>query len=210
MDYDEPLFRAMADIDKVCPYLHMPAQSGSDRILKAMNRHYTVGQYLDALDKARDIVSDIAIASDFIVGFPGETDQDFEQTVELVKKARYKNLFAFKYSPRPGTKTDNKMQDDIPDEVKKARNIELLKIQEKISRIDNEKFLHRQMRVLVEGRSKKAHLNQAQNEGNPQLIGRTAGDYIVVFNGPESLKGNFACVEIEKTAPLTLFARLVD
>lgn len=208
MNYDEPLFRAMADIEKVCPYLHMPAQSGSDRILKAMNRHYTVGQYLDTLEKARDMVPEIAIASDFIVGFPGEGEDDFEQTVELVKRARYKNLFAFKYSPRPGTTTDKRMRDDVPDEVKKARNIELLKVQEGISREDNKRFLGRRVKVLVEGLSKKAHLNRAENDGNPQLIGRTAGDYIVVFNGPESLRGSFAYVEIEKTAPLTLFGRL--
>ncbi|MCK4960650.1 MAG: tRNA (N6-isopentenyl adenosine(37)-C2)-methylthiotransferase MiaB, partial [Planctomycetes bacterium] len=98
--FDEEILHAMADIPKVCPYLHIPAQSGSDRILKAMNRNYTAGQYLDLLDKARGIVKDIAIAGDFIVGFPSESEDDFQATVDLVKKARYKNCFVFKYSPR--------------------------------------------------------------------------------------------------------------
>jgi tRNA-2-methylthio-N6-dimethylallyladenosine synthase len=208
LDYDEPLFHAMADIDKVCPYLHMPAQSGSDRILKAMNRKYTVGQYLETLDKARDIVPGITIASDFIVGFPGESGEDFEKTVNLVKRARYKNIFAFKYSPRPGTKTESRMADDVPEDVKKIRVNKLLKIQEDISRRDNERFVDTRMKVLVEGLSKKGHLNNADGQKYPQLISRSAGDYIVVFNGSESLTGKFTEVEIKKTSALTLFGML--
>ena len=208
MDYIDPLFKTMADIEKVCPYLHMPAQSGSDTILKAMNRKYTSGQYLDLIARARDYVPEIAVAGDFIVGFPGETDEDFEKTVELIKKVRYKNIFAFKYSPRPGTKTDKKLEDNIPEEIKKARNIELLAVQEVISEEDNKRFNARTVKVLVEGLSKKPHLNQAGQEENPQLIGRTADDYIVVFNGPASLAGGFADVTIDKTASLTLFGSL--
>lgn len=209
LNHDEDLFKAMGELDKVCPYLHMPAQSGSDRILKAMNRHYSAQQYLDQLAVARSYVPDIAIAGDFIVGFPGETDEDFEATVELVKKANYKNIFAFKYSPRPGTKTDKKLEDNIPEEIKKLRNNELLKVQEQISAEYNKRYEGKILEVLVEGPSKKAHLNKAQNANNPQLIARTATDHIVVFNGPESLAGNFAQVEIEKTMPLTLFGNLV-
>ncbi|AQQ72504.1 (Dimethylallyl)adenosine tRNA methylthiotransferase MiaB [Limihaloglobus sulfuriphilus] len=205
LDYDEPLFHAMADIDEVCPYLHMPAQSGSDRVLKAMNRKYTVGQYLETLDKARDIVSGITIASDFIVGFPGESEDDFEKTVNLVQKARYKNIFAFKYSPRPGTKTETRMADDVPEEIKKIRVNKLLKIQEDISRQDNAALVGTRMKVLVEGPSKKAHLNNADHQKYPQLISRSAGDHIVVFNGPEILSGKFARVEIKKASALTLF-----
>ena len=210
LGYDEPLFKAMAGIDKVCQYLHMPAQSGSDRILKAMNRHYTADQYLEILDKARDMMPDIAIAGDFIVGFPGETDEDFEQTVDLIKKAQYKNIFAFKYSPRPGTRTEKKFEDNISDEIKKYRNVELLKVQEVISEEYNKRFIKEKVRVLVEGPSKKPHLNKAQNKDYPQLIGRTATDYITVFNGPESLTGNFADVVIEKTKSLTLFGKLAE
>jgi len=203
------LMQAMADLPKVCKYLHIPAQSGSDKILKAMNRHYTAPEYLDLLDTARQIVPDITIAGDFIVGFGGETDEDFEQTVELVKKARYKNCFVFKYSPRPGTVSEKKLQDNILLEVKKRRNYRLLEVQEKISREISTEFQERRVTVLVEGLSKKPHLNAAENNDNPQLIGRTADDWIVVFNGPESLAGHFAKVKITKTSPLTLFGQLI-
>ncbi|MFI4912293.1 MAG: tRNA (N6-isopentenyl adenosine(37)-C2)-methylthiotransferase MiaB [Sedimentisphaeraceae bacterium JB056] len=208
LKYDEPLFKAMGQIEKVSPYLHMPAQSGSNNILKAMNRKYTAEQYLDMLALARDYVPDIAIASDFIVGFPGETDQDYQQTVELVQKAFYKNIFVFKYSPRPGTKTDRKLEDSVPEEVKKERNNHLLGIQEPISGRFNEQFMGKTVEVMVEGLSKKPHLNNADGLNNPQLIGRTSQDGIVVFNGPESLSGSFAKVKINKTAPLTLFGEL--
>jgi len=108
----------MADLPKVCPYLHIPAQSGSDIILREMNRQYTADWYIGLLDKARNIVPDIAIAGDLIVGFPGETDEDFQATVNLVKKARYRNCFVFKYSPRPGTTSEKRLQDTVPTEIK--------------------------------------------------------------------------------------------
>jgi len=206
--YDE-ILGAMADLPKVCNYLHIPAQSGSDKILKAMNRNYTASKYLELLDKARAVVPDIAIAGDFMVGFPGETEEDFQATVSLVEKARYKNCFVFKYSPRPGTAADKRLQDTISIEVKKRRNIALLAVQEKISDELSKRFLGKTVAVLVEGLSKKPHLN-AENGGNrPQLVGRTATDYIVVFNGPVSLAGQFAKVKITETSPLTLFGKLI-
>jgi len=208
-EFFDEILQAMADLPKVCNYLHIPAQSGSDKILSAMNRHYTAGRYLELLAKARDIVPDIAVAGDFMVGFPGETEADFEATVDLVKKARYKNCFIFKYSPRPGTTADKRLEDNVPLEVKKRRNIELLAVQEKISGRLNAEFLGKKVRVLVEGLSKKPHLNVAENKDNPQLIGRTAADYIVVFNGPASLAGRFVEVKITQTSPLTLFGELL-
>jgi len=208
VDFDEAILRAMADLPKVCPYLHIPAQSGSDRILKAMNRRYTAAGYLDLLAKARDIVDGIAIAGDFIVGFSGETDADFAATVQLVEKAKYKNCFIFKYSPRPGTRADDKLADTVPAEVKKQRNIELLRVQNEISGEYNKRFLGRTLEVLAEGPSKKPHLDSAEHAGQPQLVGRTATDYIVVFNGPRSLAGRFAKVKITKVSPLTLFGKL--
>jgi len=207
-DFDERIFKAMADLPKVCRYLHIPAQSGSGKILKAMNRQYTCAEYLDLLQKARQIVPDIAIAGDFIVGFPGETEEDFQKSVELVQKAQYKNCFIFKYSPRPGTRADEKKADDVPMEVKKQRNMKLLAVQEEISRNFNKSFIGRAVKVLVEGVSKKAHLDKADKEEHPQLIGRTSIDYIVVFNGPQSLAGRFADVRITRTSALTLFGEL--
>ncbi|MCK5000586.1 MAG: tRNA (N6-isopentenyl adenosine(37)-C2)-methylthiotransferase MiaB [Anaerohalosphaera sp.] len=207
--FDPAILNAMANLPKVCPYLHIPAQSGSDRILKAMNRKYTSAQYLDLIAQAKETVPGIAIASDFIVGFPGETDDDFAATVDLVQKARFKNSFVFKYSPRPGTHATKEMEDNVPDEVKKQRNIDLLDVQNQIAEVDNQHFLGKTMEVLVEGLSKKPHLNKAENDNNPQLIGRTATDYIAVFNGPEELAGGFAKVRITRTSPLTLFAKLI-
>jgi tRNA-2-methylthio-N6-dimethylallyladenosine synthase len=206
--YFDQICNAMAALEKVCPYLHIPAQSGSDKILKAMNRRYTASQYLDLLDRARQAVPDIAIAGDFIVGFPGETDEDFNATAELLRAAEYKNCFIFKYSPRPGTEGHKQLTDDVPMEIKKQRNIELLAIQEQVSGPLSEKFLNRTVRVLVESLSKKPHLNQSENQSNPQLVSRTSDDWIVVFNGPQSLTGQFANVKITKTAPLTLFGQL--
>lgn len=209
-DFNERIFKAMIELPKVCRYLHIPAQSGSDKILKAMNRHYTCAEYLDLLQKAREIVPDISIAGDFIVGFPGEAEKDFQKSVELVKKAQYKNCFIFKYSPRPGTKADDKLMDDVPVEVKKQRNTELLAAQSQISEKFNKTFIGKTVKVLVEGISKRAHLDNADKRGFPQLMGRTAGDYIVVFDGPENLVGQFVDVNITRTSALTLFGDLVD
>ena len=209
-EYYEEILQVMADSPKVCRYLHMPAQSGSDRILKAMNRHYTAAHYLELIDKARAVVPDIAVAGDFIVGFPGETEEDFQATVDLTRKARYKNCFVFKYSPRPGTTADKHLADSIPDEVKQRRIVELLAVQEQISGELNQAFLGRQVTVLVEGPSKKAHVNPTDGDDRPQLVGRTSTDHIVVFNGPVSLAGQFAQVRITRTSPLTLFGELCE
>ncbi len=205
--YDE-ILRVMASSEKVCKYLHMPAQSGSDRILRAMNRHYRAAEYLELLERAREIVPGIAVAGDFIVGFPGETDEDFQATAELVRKARYKNCFVFKYSPRPGTTADRRLRDTVGADVKQRRNVELLAVQEEVSEELSRAYLGRTVRVLVEGLSKKAHVNPRDEQDQPQLVGRTSTDYIVVFNGPPARAGGFAEVEITRTAPLTLFGEL--
>lgn len=207
-EYFDEICKAMTNLPKVCHYLHMPAQSGSDKILKAMNRRYTAAQYLDLLDRAQTYVPDIAIAGDFIVGFPGETDEDFQASVTLVQKTSYKNCFIFKYSPRPGTTTDKRLADNVPTEIKQQRNIELLEVQEAISENLSKEFIGKTVKVLVEGLSKKPNLNTKDGETNPQLIARTSSDWIVVFNGPVSLAGNFANVKVTKTSPLTLFGEL--
>ncbi|MDD5064573.1 MAG: tRNA (N6-isopentenyl adenosine(37)-C2)-methylthiotransferase MiaB [Phycisphaerae bacterium] len=207
-EFYEQILKAMAELPKVCHYLHMPAQSGSDKILKAMNRNYTAGKYLELIEKAREIVPGIAISGDFMVGFPGETEDDFEQTVSLVEKTRYKNCFIFKYSPRPGTAAEKRLQDTVPEEVKRQRNIKLLAVQEKISDELAKEYLGTEVKVLVEGPSKKANVNTCEKNGFVQLVGRTADDWIVVFDGPVSLAGEFAKVKITKTSPLTLFGEM--
>jgi tRNA-2-methylthio-N6-dimethylallyladenosine synthase len=215
--YDEffgRIVQAMAGSAKICHYLHMPAQSGSDRILRAMNRRYTAAHYLDLIERARAAVPDIAVAGDFIVGFPGETQEDFEATIDLVRKALYKNSYVFKYSPRPGTTAEKRLADTVPAEVKQQRNVELLAVQDRISAELNQAFLGRQVTVLVEGPSKKqarstgdAQMGQAASAAI-QLVGRTSTDHIVVFDGPRSLAGGFARVRITRTSPLTLFGDL--
>jgi len=207
-EFFDEILQAMADLPKVCNYLHMPAQSGSDKILRAMNRRHTAGEYMELLAKAKAVVPDIAISGDFIVGFPGETEDDFQQTVGLVKKARYKNCFIFKYSPRPGTTADKKLEDNVPAELKKRRNTKLLAVQERISDELSRKFLGKTVEILVEGLSKKPHLNSAGSADRPQLVGRTSADWIVVFNGQQSLAGEFAKVKITRTSPLTLFGEI--
>ena len=208
-EFFDRVLQVMAASPKVCNYLHLPAQSGSDKILRAMNRNYTAAWYLELLDRARTIVSGIAIAGDFIVGFPGETEDDFQATVDLLTKARYRNSFIFKYSPRPGTTADKRLKDTVHPEVKQKRIAELLEVQEKISDQLSRDYLGKQVKILVEGLSKKSHINTAGDDKTPQLLGRTDTDYIVVFNGPASLTGQFVKVKITKTSPLTLFAELL-
>jgi tRNA-2-methylthio-N6-dimethylallyladenosine synthase len=208
-EFEDSVLYAIAENPKICPYLHIPAQSGSNEILKQMNRNYTVEHYTALLERARNIVPGISISSDFIVGFPGETDEDFRLTAELIKKARFKNSFIFKYSQRPGTTAEKRLEDSVPEEIKQQRNLELLEIQNEICAEDSRKLLNQQVRVLVEGLSRKPHVNSAEFMNNPQLIGRTSNDYIVVFNGPASLAGNFATVKVTRTTGLTMFGELI-
>lgn len=211
-NFDHQCIDAMAELEKVCPYLHMPAQSGSDEMLKRMNRHYTIEKYLEIIEYARDKVADISFAGDFICGFSGETERDHELTLELLKKVRYKNCFAFKYSVRPGTKAADQFPDDVPEEVKQRRLAELLELQKKISQEDNAKLADTNTKVLVEGLSKSPHLANSikglDNDQYPQLVGRTGGDQIVVFNGPENLAGKIVEVKIVNASSLTLFGNL--
>ena len=155
-DMSDELLYAVRDLPKVCPYLHVPAQSGCNEMLKRMKRMYTVEFYREMMARCREIVPDVAISSDFIVGFSGETEESFEKTCDLVREARFKNSFIFKYSPRPGTKAFELYPDDVPEEVKKRRNNELLDLQTEISEEDNAEQIGRTVEVLVEGPSKKA------------------------------------------------------
>ena len=213
--FDRAILQAMRDLPKVCEYLHIPAQSGSDRILKAMGRHYSRADYDRLIDDAREIVGEVGIAGDFIVGFPGETDEDFQASVELVRRTRYKNSYIFKYSPRPGTAAAKNLMDDVPLEIKRSRNNELLAVQQEVSLEHNRSMIGRVVEVLVEGKSPLAKKRNKQHrpEGKAgsndlaQLTGRTRTDHIVVFDGPESLAGKYVDVEITDATALTLIGR---
>jgi tRNA-2-methylthio-N6-dimethylallyladenosine synthase len=130
-DMNEELVRTMSELDKICPWLHVPAQSGSDRVLRRMKRHYTSDRYLELVETARRWLPEVTFSGDFIVGFPGETDEDFRMTLELVRKVRYDQTFNFKYSERPATPAA-KLDDDVPLEVKKERLAELMAVQEEV------------------------------------------------------------------------------
>ncbi len=201
------LLEAVRDLPKVTPYLHVPAQSGSNRILRRMKRGYTAEEYREMLLEARATIPEVAVTSDFIVGFPGETDEDYQQTVELVRQGRFKNSFIFKYSPRPNTKAAELYEDDVPEEVKRRRNNELLAVQNAISLEDNQPLVGRRVEILVEGPSKVAR-KQAADTDVVQLVGRAACDRIVVFDGPQDLAGRILPVEIERADAVTLFGRL--
>src|SRR5215212_2386859 len=131
-DFTDEALQAMRDCERICRYLHVPAQHGSDRVLKLMNRGYTSGEYVDFIDRAREHMPDVSIASDFIVGFPTETEAEFESTIDLVRRCRFKNSFIFKYSPRPGTVAIDRFEDDVPEDVKRRRNKALLAVQAEV------------------------------------------------------------------------------
>ena len=205
-EFTDDVFRAMAEVPAVCEYLHMPAQSGSDRILAAMKRGYTSAEYLELVARGRAMVPGLSLAGDFIVGFCGETEEDFQATVRMIKAVRYKNCFVFKYSPRPGTAAAKKLVDDVPVEIKKRRNNELLAVQEEISLEINGGFIGRTAEILVEGPSKTARKKPLSS--GRQMSGRTRGDHIVVFDAPEGseeLTGRLAKVLIRDASALTLF-----
>jgi tRNA-2-methylthio-N6-dimethylallyladenosine synthase len=187
----------------------MPAQSGSDRILKKMRRQYTSSHYRELVEMAKSIVPGIKIASDFIVGFPGETEEDFQDTVNLLNYVRCQNSFIFKYSPRTGTAAIE-LIDDVIEETKKSRNHTLLELQKKISTEENRKMHGKSVEVLVEGESKS-------NAG--RLIGRTRQNQIVAFSPPEginqadvssAMEGTLVNIEIVDSTDLTLFGSLRD
>lgn len=208
-DMTDDLLHAVRDLEKVSPYLHVPVQSGSDEVLKRMKRGYTVGQYREMLQRIREIVPGNAVSSDFIVGFCGETDADFQQTVDLVEESRFKNSFIFKYSEREGTRGAELFIDDVPFLVKQERNNHLLQIQNRISLEDNQSQIGRTVDVLIEGPSKSAKKQGEADSETIQLTGRTHCDRIVVFEGNRRQIGQILPVTIYDCHAHTLFGEVV-
>ncbi len=207
-DMTDDLLYAVRDLPKVSRYLHVPAQSGCDEVLKRMKRGYTVGLYDDMMARIRAIVPDASVSSDFIVGFCGETEASFQKSVAMVERWRFKNSFIFKYSARLGTKADLLLIDDVPEDIKKRRNAELLAVQDAISLEDYQTFVGATVEVLVEGPSKAAAHRELVPGDFGQLVGRTACDRIVVFDGPGRLIGQTLPVEIDHASNVTLFGRV--
>jgi len=183
------LLLAMRDCEKVERHLHLPMQSGSDRVLNAMNRRYTKEKYLSLVARAKELMPDIELTSDIIVGFPGETYEEFLETVDVVKQVKFASLFTFIFSPRENT-VAAKMEDPVSREEKGKWFTQLLKVQEEIAAEQNENYLGKTYRVLCDDFGSK--------EGF--LSGHTAGCAVIEFEGDKSLIGQFVNVRVDNVS----------
>ncbi len=197
-DLSDELIEVMASEPKICNQLHLPIQSGSDKILKAMNRKYTKDEYMELLYKVKKAIPNIVLTTDIIVGFPGETDEDFEETLNVLREVEYDTIFSFIYSKRVGTPAAE--MPDVMSEEQKHRNFDrMLEVQNEISKRKNDEYFGKTERVLVEGISK----NNADI-----LTGRTEGGKVVNFDGDKSLVGQFVDVKITDCKTWSLFGEI--
>lgn len=188
-DITKKMVEAMADVPKVCRHIHLPVQSGSDKVLRLMNRTYTRSWYIDSVNRLRDAMPDIAVSSDIIVGFPGETEDDFEQTMSLVEEVGFDSSFSFKYSPRPGTVGEElwRSEERVEDSTAGQRLARLQEYQRAITLAKNAKRIGKSEQVLVE---------DASRNDSSWLSGRTEHNRIVNFPGEKELIGKMVDVRI--------------
>ena len=198
-DAGEKLFRTMAECEKVAHQLHLPFQSGSDRVLKAMNRVYDRKAYLEKVALARQYMPDVVLTSDVIVGFPGETEEEFEETVSLIEEVRFDALFTFIYSPRPGTPAA-RLPDPVSREEKQRWFDRLLAVQNRISEEKHQEYVGKEYTVLVDG--------TCEDETHP-LTSRTDGGRLVRLSGPESAVGQFVRVRVTGSSKWTLYGEIL-
>ena len=185
-DVSNKLIESMRDLEKVCEHLHLPLQAGSDKILRRMNRGYTRQDYMDLVSRVRQAIPEVSLTTDIIVGFPGEDEDDFEDTLDIVKKVRFDGAFTFCYSRLRGTLSAG-FKDQIPEEIKKERIRRLIDAQGKIIQERNRSLIGKKFEILVEGASKR----------NPdELQGRTRGNKMVIFKGGRDLIGKLISVKI--------------
>ena len=200
-DFSDGLIEMIKNNEKVCEYLHLPLQAGSDRVLKAMNRKYTYEKYRDMVLRAKAQIPDIALSSDFIVGFPGETEEDFECTLNALREIEYDTIFAFAYSVRPGTSAE-KLADDVPEQVKKMRLAKVLDLQKEIIAKRSKAYEKTVVEVMVEGRGKR---------DENQFSGRNRQNKVVNFSSDKELNiGDFARVYITQARPNSLYGKAVE
>jgi tRNA-2-methylthio-N6-dimethylallyladenosine synthase len=193
---------AMGETRAVCEHLHLPLQAGSDRVLKAMHRGYTAERYLERLAAARAGVADLAVTTDIIVGFPGESDDDFDRTLEVVAEAGYDSAYTFIYSPRPGTEAAARTEDFVPPEVTAERFARLTAVVERSARLRHEARIGRTEEVVVEGRSRRDPAD---------LTGRTRQNKLVHFPSEASVRpGTYATVRVTDAGPHHLRGELVE
>jgi len=195
-DFSLEILNVIKDNPVISPFFHLPPQSGSDPVLKKMRRGYTREYYLDLTDRIYSELPQASIAGDIIVGFPGETDRDFEQSEDLLRKVGFQQAYIFKYSPRENTYAGIHMEDTVPLNVKKERNNRLLAVQEEIQLKKHRSFIGKNVDILVEGPSKK---------NGSRYFGRTDTNFRVVFPSSQEHPGDTVSVAIESVSPLTLF-----
>ena len=198
-DASQKLFETMAACEKVAPQLHLPVQSGNNRVLKAMNRHYTREDYLDEIRRLRRLIPDIVLTSDIIVGFPGETTEEFEDTLSLLEEVEYDALFTFIYSPREGTPAA-KMPDPMSKEEKNRNFQRLVSLQNRISAKKHAAYVGKTLRVLVDGEN---------TDGKHTLTARTDGGRLVHLDGDKRLVGTWQQAKITGSSNWALFGELV-
>lgn len=194
------LIEVVRDLPRVCKHLHLPVQSGATSVLSRMRRRHTREDYLDLVARIRAAIPTIALSTDMIVGFPGETPEEFEETLSLTRQVRFHSMFSFKYSERPHTLAAKRMPDDVPEEEKTRRLMILQALQREIQRELNEQMVGRRVEVLVDSRSRR----------NPsELSGRTTGNTVVNFPGDPSWLGRLVQVRVERAGPHSLWGLVV-
>jgi len=196
-DLTDDVIEAMAEIPQVCNALHLPFQAGSDRILALMDRGYTKEEYLEKIRKLKEKVKGIALSTDVIVGFPTETEEDFEETLDVLKKVRFEQVFSFKFSPRPGTPAAN-MEGQLPDEVKTERMRRLLELQKSILSEIAKSYEGTVQEVLVE------------EEKDGKLIGRTSTNKWATLSGSPELLGKIVRIKVTKASPFNLEGEILE
>jgi tRNA-2-methylthio-N6-dimethylallyladenosine synthase len=199
-DMSDELLETMTRYENICKHIHLPAQSGSSRILKLMNREYTREWYMDRINAIRRIIPDCAVSTDMITGFCTETDDDHNESLTLMEAAGFDFAYMFKYSERPGTKAARKYKDDVPEEIKSARLSEIIALQNKLSAKGKKTDVGEIYEVLVEGTSKRSA---------DQLYGRNSQNKVVVFNKAGSKKGDYVKVLIERSTSATLIGKII-
>ena len=200
-DLSDKLLHTIAEHENICNSIHLPVQSGSNRILELMNRTYTIEHYLNLIDKARKIIPGVSFSTDIISGFPTETETDQQMTLDIMEKVKYDGAYMFKYSPREGTKAF-KMEDDVTDEVKSKRLQEIIQLQQKISYEINQTRVGSEEIVLIEGLSKKS---------DEFLSGRTDSNKVVIIPNDKNIKiGDYVKVKINRATHATLFGDVLQ
>lgn len=200
-DITDDVLRVMADYPNICKYIHLPVQSGSTAILKKMNRGYTREWYLDKIDRIRKFIPDCGISTDIITGFCDETEADHKQTLSLMEEVKFDFAYMFMYSERPGTPAERKLNDNVPEDIKKQRLQEVIELQQKHSAYHTQKYIGKVCEVLIEGNSRKSE---------KYWMGRNSQNTVVVFPKNNEAKGNYVKVKITSATSTTLIGERAE